>query len=659
MDARELLEKGLARHKSGDLAGAEACYRDVLASFPGNPDAEHFLGHLAVAKGDTEAALAHFDTAVTAEPDRPVFRFNRGQLLHRLGRLERALDDFIHAYQADDRAIEAMANASGVLLQLNRFEEALSLARRLTEKAPQMAVGWTNLGTALRAERRLDEAITAFQKAIEVEPDRVEALVNRAGLEKDMGQAENALASLDLALSRAPDHVEAHYNRAVLLQGLGDTARASAGFKEALKRSPDHREAWSNLLMYRLYDPQADEQDIGAAHREWAKRLPAPPRPEAQNPDPDRVLKVGYVSADFRTHSCAYFIRPLWAHHDRSKVEVHAFSMVKRPDETTDQLRAQADHWHEAIRWSDQAMAERIRELGIDILVDLAGHSGGNRLGVFAARPAPVQVSWLGYPATTGLEQIDARLTDARADPPGAADEAHSEALIRLPGSFLCYQAPLDAPEVSPLPAGPDGPITFGSFNNIAKLSDDTIALWCKVLEAVPGSRLLLKGRMLRHASVRDGLEKRFSRAGLAPDRLAFLDWIPRDQSPLSGYHQVDIGLDTFPYNGTTTTCEALWMGVPVVSLRGNRHAARVGASLLTSIGQGDWLAEDEESFVATALKLAMDRPRLSEVRKNLRAQVAASRLCEAPQFAKAIEEAYRMLWRSRMSSDEKPPAPR
>jgi predicted O-linked N-acetylglucosamine transferase (SPINDLY family) len=338
------------------------------------------------------------------------------------------------------------------------------------------------------------------------------------------------------------------------------------------------------------------------------------------------------------------FLQPLFAAHDRAVVEVFAYSAVERPDVVTDWFRSHAEHWRNIRGLGHPAIAELIRSDGIDILVDLAGHTLNQPLEVFALQPAPVQVAWLGYPATTGLPQIGYRLTDDVADPPGDADRFHAEQLVRLAGGFHCYRAPDDAPPVSSLPASGNGFITFASFNNIAKVTPAVIATWAEVLRALPDSRLLLKGKLLAHEGARARIRGAFEQAGVSATRLELRNWMPRSDNPLAAYGKVDIALDTFPYNGTTTTFEALWMGVPVITLRGTRHAARVGASILSHLGHAGWIAEDPQHYVASAVELASDLPALASLRHALRATLAGSSLADAPGFAHRIETAYRNL---------------
>ncbi len=342
----------------------------------------------------------------------------------------------------------------------------------------------------------------------------------------------------------------------------------------------------------------------------------------------------------------SYFFRPLLHHHDRREFEVICFSDVERPDAVTKLIRADADGWHDIHGQSDEAVAELVRMRDIDTLVDLCGHSAQNRLMVFARRVAPVQISYLGYPASTGLSAMDYRMTDLHCDPPGKTDRLHTEELLRLPTTNWCYEPIEGTPAVGPSPAADGKPICFGSFNHIAKVTRRMIGVWSRVLRAVPGSRLLLKSAGLGTAGVRRRIGECFASQGIDPARLDFVGREPSIFSHLGMYGRVDIALDTFPYNGTTTTCEAVWMGVPVVTLAGDVHMSRVGVSLLSNVGLPDLIARDEDEYVSIAADLAGDIAKLAGIRATLRQQLKDSPLMDAPRFARNVESAYRDVWR-------------
>ena len=380
--------------------------------------------------------------------------------------------------------------------------------------------------------------------------------------------------------------------------------------------------------------------------------MPAMP---AITPRPKARLRVGYVSADLRDHSVARFVEPIFASFDREAFDVVAYASVARADRVTEHLRSLVTEWRDVRGLSDADLAERIRQDGIDILVDLGGHSADGRLGAFARRPAPVQVTYLGYPNTTGLAAVDYRLTDARADPPGDADALCVEKLVRLPECAWCY-APGDGAEDAPPPFEAAGQITFGAFNDLSKVRPDVMALWAEILREVPGARLLIKAKSLQDPALAREVRAFFGRRGIDEARIEARGWTRDRAQHLALHAKVDVGLDTSPYHGTTTTCDALWMGVPVITLAGETHVSRVGVSLLAAVGLSDLVARSPEEYVALAVRLAGDRARLGELRRTLRGRVVGSRLGGARAFARALEEAYRAMWRERC---EGPAAPR
>jgi predicted O-linked N-acetylglucosamine transferase (SPINDLY family) len=348
----------------------------------------------------------------------------------------------------------------------------------------------------------------------------------------------------------------------------------------------------------------------------------------------------------------AHFTRKLIGAHDRDQVEVFGYANVIKPDEITSEFRAQADHWLSIVGMKDEDVVDRIREERIDILVDLAGHTADNRLLVFAHKPAPIQVTWLGYPGTTGLACMDYRLTDAVADPPDVADRWYSEKLFRLPHGFLCYQTDEPHPAVAVCPGLEQGHITYGSFNNLPKITPDVVRIWSRILNASTDSRLILKAKAFAHEKIRARYLQAFHEQGISPERLDLLGLIPGRGNHLATYSRIDIGLDPFPYNGTTTTCEALWMGVPVIGLLGDRHAGRVGASILHHVGLPELVAASEDDYVERACSLAADRQRLGMLRETLRPMMRASRLMDTGQFTQSLENAYREMWMDWCGSD-------
>jgi len=440
-----------------------------------------------------------------------------------------------------------------------------------------------------------------------------------------------------------------------VFKAQGDIAGAITCYKKAVELNPGYDKAHSNLIFTMHCEPSIDPDAIFSESLAWWRRHGASEvnRFGANKFDHNRLalskrLRIGYVSPDFRQHSVSNFFLPLLMAHDRNEMEIFCYAEVKRPDDMTVRIRALADRWCSTVGLGDDAVVQQIYEDRIDILIDLAGHTANSRLLVFARKPAPVQVTWLGYPNTTGMPVMDYRLTDEIADPEGNGDEYHSETLVRLKDGFLCYLPPDCAPDVSRLPALESGGITFGSFNNIHKVNEKVIEVWSQILWQVPGSSLLLKSKSLADESTRRRYMDLFIKNGATFDQIKMVPATPSIPEHLDLYNRVDIGLDPFPYNGTTTTCEALWMGVPVVTLRGDRHSARVGASILTRVGLEELITVNEEEYVNRAVRLTCVYDRLKELRAGMRQRMLASPLCASKAFARAVEGVYREIWKSR-----------
>ncbi|MBI3451537.1 MAG: tetratricopeptide repeat protein, partial [Rhodospirillales bacterium] len=511
---------------------------------------------------------------------------------------------------------------------------------------PGFGPSWNALGVVRDGLGDAAGARDAFQRAIDTQPDYPEALSNLGLAMYHTGEGDRALPLIDRALALKPDFTEAAFNRGVVLHASGNFDAARMAWQATLALDPRHREARSNLLMALHYNADMTGEALLDQARTWSTYhgWPADRFDDWPNSrDATRRLRIGYVSPDFRDHSCAHFLLPLFGAHDRTAVEVFAYAELARPDAMSERLRHAADHWRPIRGRNDLAAAKIVRDDAIDILIDLAGHTADNRLGIFALKPTPVQATWLGYPGTAGLETIDYRITDQLADPSGS--EAHaSEALIRLPHGFHCYSPPAELP-VSPPPAGTAGHVTFGSFNNLQKVTPPVISAWASILAAAPGARLVLKSSWLGRASVAARLRATFVERGIDPERLDLIGWVDDPASHLGAYSRIDIALDPFPYNGTTTTLEALWMGVPVVSLAGKRHAGRVGVSLLTHAGTPELVADAADTYVEKAVAIAADAARLAEYRRTLRERLAASPLLDPVGFARDLEAVYRTMW--------------
>ena len=639
---------GNALKDKGALDEAVAAYRQAIRIKPDYVRAYINLGNALKDQRKLEDAIAAYRVAIGINPDYAEVHSNLGNALREEGKLDEAIAAYRQAIGLNPAYAEAHCNLGNALRDQGNFEAAVAAYRQAIGIRPDYAEAYDLLANELRDQGKLDEAVAAYRQAIGLKPDLAAAHSNLGVALEDQGKLEEAVAAYRQAIDIKPDLAEAYSNLGNALEDQGKHDEAIAAYRQAIGIKPDYAEALSNLLFSLNYDDKSTAEQLFTAHREWNERYGRPiSRPTAYGNDREvrRRLKIGYLSPDFRGHSAACFVEPLLKGHDRQAVEVFCYAEVKRPDTVSGDLRRLADHWLVTVGLSDDELAERIRADGIDILVDLAGHTANNRLRVFARKPAPVQVTWLGYPNTTGLEAIDYRLVDAVTDPVGEADAWASETLVRLEDGFLCYGALKDVPEPTAPPCLKTGTVTFGSFNNPAKVSAATLDVWATLLSRLPQARLLLKGKPFADAATRALFLARLGERGVAAERVELVAWLPGTTAHLALYHRVDIALDPFPYNGTTTTCEALWMGVPVVTLRGDRHAGRVGASLLTQIGLTDLIANSVEEYLEIAVALARNPERLSDLRRVLRPRMAASPLCDAPAFARKMESAFRTMW--------------
>ncbi len=601
-------KKALAHFQAGQYDEAWALSQAICQADRLDADARLMCGVIAGLRGDNESAEAYCRQALALDQKLAAGYYNLGTALRSQGKYAEACQSFKRATELQVNYSDAMDALAHAYISLCDWPAAAKVMNEIISIWPQKPEMHSDLGMVYQAMGRMQDAIAAYEGALKISP-RLTGTLNNLG-------------------------------SAYLGQGAFEQAERC--YRQCLAASPADLRARSNLLMLLNYLPDADAARVFEEHLEWGRVAEARiPRlePVVSAPDPQRRIRVGYLSSDFREHSVASFIEPVLKHHDRSRFEVCCYSDLPTPDETTLRIREAVDMWRDIDKLSDADTARLIQEDGIDILIDLAGHTGNSRLAIFAARPALAQMTWLGYPNTTGLCTIDYRITDWIADPE-SEDAYYSEKLLRLDGCFLCYQPHPGSPEVAPLPALSSGHVTFGSFNNFSKINPAVLHLWAEVLKQVPGSRLLLKCPALTDADVRARVSAALQSLGIGSERLDLLGHTRTRQEHLALYAKVDIALDTFPYNGTTTTCEALWMGVPVLSLEGKHHAGRVGASLLTAAGLTGWLADTPESFVAIAQAVASDLAGLSRLRGSLRGQLSGSSLCDATSFVRRLESA-------------------
>ena len=644
----QLKKQGDFLQIQGKLSEAIACYQAAIQQKPDYAEVFNNMGMAFQSQNRLDEAQACYHKALEINPDYAAAWNNLANVFMEKGKLIEAESFYQKALEAKPDLPEAYNNLGNVLKEQGRLDEAIRNYHNALALRPNYPEAYNNLGNAYQEKKALADAIRVYQQALRIDQSNYKTYSNLGSAYQKDGQLYRALSCYKKALELQPEFAEAYNNAGNLLLEIGEIHQALESYQRALHFYPDYAVAHSNLLLAMNYQPALDPHKYYRQTQIWWQqhgKVTATPLKPSPCSDLDRPLKIGYVSPDFYQHSVSFFYLPLLKAHNHRRVEVFCYSDVIAPDHVTAEIQGLCDHWRPITGWPDKTVARRVREDAIDILVDLAGHTSRNRLRVFAHKPAPVQVTWLGYPNTTGMPVMDYRLTDDIADPLGQGDDYHSETLIRLPQGFLCYQPPKAAPDVNRLPARITGGITFGSFNNLPKIHGKVIALWAQIMQRVPGSRLILKCKQLADESTRQRYYDLFSHRGIGCDRIILLPWAASTTGHLSVYHQVDIGLDPFPYNGTTTSCEALWMGIPVITLQGNRHSGRVGASLLTRLGLTELIAESEAQYVQIATDLAADGDRLDMLRAGMRQRMRASKLLDDASFARSMEKVFRRMW--------------
>ena len=542
---------------------------------------------------------------------------------HASGNRERAEQIYGLILGADPENAEALFFTGVLRHQESRYQEALDFMLRGIAKLPGVANLHYNLGKLYDDLERYPEAIVEYRRAIEINPN----------------------------------HILAHNNLGLALREIGQFDLAIESLTRAVALQPTTQKLVQNLVSTLNYAPDMQPTDIFIAHKHFGQQFERPiarfARRAGENKNSARPLRIGYVSPDFRQHSVAHFIEPVLAAHDKKKFEVFCYYNDTVSDDTTLRIQSLVPHWRVIAELSDHIAARKVQEDQIDILVDLAGHTNRNSLMMFARKPAPVQVTWLGYPNTTGFSCMDYRITDALCDPVGMTDSLHTEKLIRLPDCFSCFTPPAQSPTIGALPARNGGEIMFGSFNYFIKMNEQVIETWARILARVANSRLTLKYRSLNSESVQTVVRAAFAKHGVTRERLVLLGNDASQLDHLARYNSIDIALDPFPYNGTTTTCDALWMGVPVIALAGRTHVARVGVSQLTNIGLSELIAADVDSYVDIAVALANDLPRLTQLRGSLRERMKTSPLMDAPRFTRNLERAFHEMWLTHLALEK------
>jgi protein O-GlcNAc transferase len=676
---------GLAYQALNQLDEAQTQYYEALRLEPAFAEAHGNLGDALRRQGRLSEAVAHCREAVRLRPTLAEGHCGLAVALAEQGNLEEAIAHYSQALELKPDFAEAHSNFAHALLGQGKLDEAVAHCLEALRLRSDLAAAHSNLGNARLQEQRWDEAVSSFREALRIDASLVEAHCGLATSLLAQGLLDEAVRHFQLALDLKPNCTAAHDGLGCAQLRQGQPQCAAASFRQALEFQPDLASAQSNLLSSLNYDPDIDPEVVCEEHRRWGSKqllVASGQLSEQANPsdnwrlttdnyvDPERRLRIGYVSPDLRDHALMRYLEPVFAHHDPRQVHISCYAEVPVPDAVTERFQKLAHAWRWTVRQSDAQMAQQIRDDGIDILVDLAGHTGSNRLRVFALKPAPIQVSWLGYMNTTGLAAVDYRLTDDILDPtsgvrcPASGVKSTSpdiglrtpdsgrfstEELVRLPCGMCCFAPPADAPRVAPLPALTKSRLTFGSLNGLLKLNAKVLDLWSRILHALPTAQLLMFHSTLV-GTARDRIRRHFVGSGIAPERLDLRQgW--SSGAYLGIYGEIDVSLDPFPFSGGVTTCESLWMGVPVLSLCGKSPAGRNSAAILARVGLSDWAVPTPDEYVGLAKRLDNDLEGLGSLRAQLRERMKLS-LCDAPRFTRQLEEAYRTMWRRRCARD-------
>lgn len=642
----QAIQLGWSHHQAGRLEAAEGVYRQVLEQDPSNAVALNLLGVLAFDVGNLEIAEELFLEAIEADSSNAQYYSNLGLVFNRSGRIDEAIKLYMQALSLQPELVEGLANLGGALLDRGRLDEALVHLQKAISLQPFNTQTWGQMGNVLMAGGKHDEAVECYKKALQIAPEAAELHNNFGCVLKNMGKLDQAIDEFHHAADLDPGYVAAYANLGGALRERGQTDAAIGQLTEAITINPGLSEVHSLLASAFLYLPSFEER-AAEEHFRWSEVHAKPfygSIPEHANVrDVSRKLKIGYVSNDFRFHATSFFIEPIFEAYDRSQFEIICYSNATNTDSVTRRLMALVDAWRDIAGLPDEAVYEMVREDQVDILVDLMGHTNRNRLLVFARKPSPIQVTWIGYPYTTALRTMDYWIADQiAADPCLKGSQPHSEELVLLPDFFMCFKPTPDSPSVNDLPAIQAGHITFGSFNANVKVNSEVIELWSKILNSISDSRLIML--TVPEGEAQQIVHAQFARHGITPDRVELVPRLTHEEFLLL-HRRVDIALDPFPYNGTTTSLHGLWMGVPFISLLGNTFAARVGASILENLGLSEFIAESPDAYIEIAIKNASDLNKLRALRTQLRERMQGSPLVDASRFTQNLENAYHHMW--------------
>jgi predicted O-linked N-acetylglucosamine transferase (SPINDLY family) len=644
---------------------ALSCYEKAALEKPMYAEAYCNMGVIYKNRGDLESAITCYERCLAVSPNFEIAKNNMAIALTDLGTKVKLEGDINQGMEYYKKALyynwhyaDAMYNLGVAFGELLNFDMATVYYELAFHFNPHCAEACNNLGVIYKDRDNLDKAVECYQLALSIKPAFSQSLNNLGVVYTVQGKMDAAASMIEKAIVANPTYAEAYNNLGVLYRDAGNITLAIEAYEQCLKIDPDSRNAGQNRLLAMNYINEGKDDKLYEAHRDWGRRfMRLFPRYTSwdNSKDPERQLIIGYVSPDYFTHSVSYFIEAPLVHHDYASYKVVVYSAVVKADAKTirfrDRVLKKGGVWRDIYGIEEKKVANIIREDKVDILVELTGHTANNKLGMMACRSAPVQVTWIGYPNTTGLAAIDYRITDSLADSPDTKQK-HVEDLIRLPGCFLCYTPSPEAGPPTPAPALSNGFVTFGSFNNLAKITPRVLKVWARILSAVPNSRLVIKCKPFCCESVKQRFFMILEQLGLDSLRVDLLPLILLNHDHMQAYALMDISLDTFPYAGTTTTCESLYMGVPCLTMGGSVHAHNVGVSLLQTVGLGNLVAKTEDEYVELAIKLGTDVTSLSNLRMGLRDLMLKSPLCDGSKFTIGLESAYRKMWQNYCKGD-------
>ena len=681
-DVNQTFTEAVRRHQAGDLEAAETIYRKLLGEFPSHAPSLCNLGVLLVRQGKTAEAVQCYNLALASTPGYADAHFNLGNLHRRTGHVAEAAEQYRACIANNPQHSSASYNLGLCLASLGELDSAREAFRRVCDMEPTNADAHSRLGDAYIRSGKLEAGLTAFQRCVDLDPNNPRSHYNLGLALSNLSRTQEAHTHLQRALKARPDYPEAHNALGLNLEAQGRKDDALFHYQESVRLNPEFADGWSNLgsnlveqgqtdsaiealreslrhrpqaphihsnlLLMLNYDSNLTPEKIRDEHLHWAElfTMQSLDAPDPFTPhDPDRTLRIGYISADFRDHTVAGFIELLLTHHDRDKFEVYAYSNGLHPDATTEKLKQLADHWRPIGAQPEELVFSTIQNDRIDILVDLSGHTAGNRLLLFGARPAVIQATLFGYPNTSGSAAIDVRITDEVSDPPGS-EKLYAEKLLRLPDVAWAYRPPDSSPEITELPGLNRRAFTFGCLNNPAKISEECVNTWANLLHNAPGSRIVLLAGQSQSGAKR--LFDRFTRAGILRDRIEIVSRMAK-KDYFETYQLFDMALDPFPYNGGVTSCDALWMGVPFLAMAGSSYVSRQGVMLLQALGLEDFIAYTTDEFVELGRQWMKRRPELAEIRNGLRQRMEQSPLLDGQRYVRNLEAALRAEWVDRL----------